>query len=80
MIVKVHVTRQPNDRVVGVSTEGNAVGMFEMDVLRASIGGNPEVGFYLQFRGDPFAVLEMLERVLAVAREALPLGSFKDES
>jgi hypothetical protein len=36
--------------------------------LRASIGGTPEVGFYLVFRGDPEAVRNMLRVVNAVAQ------------
>lgn len=41
--------------------------------LRASIGGNKEVGYYLVWRGDdPLKVLEMLRIVTAVAEKELP--------
>lgn len=41
--------------------------------MRASIGGTPEIGYYLVWRGDdPLAVVEMLRDVLKVAEAALP--------
>lgn len=49
------------------------------NVLRASIGGHPVLGFYLVFRGDPGEVVEMLEEVLGEARRALPAGEYTDE-
>lgn len=39
--------------------------------LRASVGGQPALGYYLVYRGDPEAVVAMLERVLAEARERI---------
>ncbi len=39
--------------------------------LRASIGGRPEIGWYLVFRGEPSAIASMLEEVVDVARVEL---------
>lgn len=36
----------------------------ETGICRASIGGDINLGFYLNFRGDPKKVEEMLQRVL----------------
>ena len=33
-------------------------------VLRASIGGTPEAGYYIVYRGDNQKVIEMLEKIL----------------
>lgn len=43
--------------------------------LRASIGGRPEVGWYLVYRGDPRAVLRMLRAVLVKAEGKLAKGT-----
>jgi hypothetical protein len=40
--------------------------------LRASIGGKPDIGYYLTYRGDPKEVLSMLREVLD--RAELELG------
>lgn len=40
--------------------------------MRASIGGQPELGYYLVWRGEPEAVLAMLREVLAAAELQLP--------
>lgn len=40
--------------------------------LRASIGGQPDLGWYLVFRGEPNAVLTMLREVVAKAERELP--------
>jgi hypothetical protein len=42
------------------------------DVLRASIGGTPEVGFYLTYRGEIADVISMLSHVLECARKVEP--------
>lgn len=42
--------------------------------LRASIGGNDHVGFYLVYRGDPEKVLEMLREVVQEAEKELGYG------
>lgn len=56
-----------------------AVGANELvDVLRISIGGNAEIGYYFKFRGDPDAVLAMLEVVHAGAKQQLPRGRYAD--
>lgn len=41
--------------------------------LRASIGGWPEEGYYLTFRGDQKKVVEMLRTVLLVLENAPPV-------
>jgi hypothetical protein len=48
------------------------------DVLRISIGGNEEIGFYFKFRGDPEQVLKMLEVVHEAAKQQLPRGRYDD--
>lgn len=41
--------------------------------LRASVGGDHDVGYYLVWRGDdPLAVVQMLRDVLVVAEAELP--------
>jgi hypothetical protein len=35
--------------------------------LRASIGGKPDIGYYLTYRGDPQEVVAMLREVIAQA-------------
>ncbi len=40
--------------------------------LRASIGGQAHIGWYLVYRGDPLEVLAMLRKVLAEAEQRLP--------
>jgi hypothetical protein len=51
-----------------------------VNVLRASIGGTEEIGFYLTFRGDPERIAPMLKMAAELAR-ALVDGkvSYKDE-
>jgi hypothetical protein len=39
-----------------------------LGLLRASIGGSEIIGFYLVYRGDIHAVVNMLESVLARAK------------
>lgn len=48
------------------------------EVLRISIGGNEEIGFYLKFRGDPDKVLEMLDIVHEAAKQQIPRGRYDD--
>lgn len=50
-----------------------------VDVLRLSIGGNAEIGFYFKFRGDPDEVLKMLEVVHEAAKQQLPRGRYDDK-
>ena len=38
------------------------------DVLRASIGGDDENGYYLVFRGEPEKIAKMLEMAAPIAR------------
>lgn len=49
-----------------------------VDVLRISIGGNADIGYYFKFRGDPTAVLAMLEVVHEGAKQQLPRGRYAD--
>ncbi len=39
--------------------------------LRASIGGDTEMGFYISYRGDPAKVLAMVEEVARKFKEHL---------
>lgn len=68
---RVTVTRENDD---SIKIEGKSV-----DVLRASIGGNDSIGFYLVFRGDPAKVVTMLEMMAEAAKDMLPRGQYKDE-
>lgn len=46
---------------------------------RVSLGGPKGTDdFYLVFRGDPQAVVDLLEKAFAVAKEALPAGMYDD--
>jgi hypothetical protein len=69
---RVSVSREDDDTV-------NVPGKGEMEALRASIGGNDEIGFYLVFRGEPKKVVKMLEMMTAAAKDMLPRGNYKDE-
>ena len=48
------------------------------NVLRISIGGTDEIGYYLKFRGDPDQVVKVLEIMLEAARRQLPRGRYAD--
>ena len=50
----------------------------KFEVLRISIGGNADIGFYLKFRGDPDKVLEMLEIMHEAAKQQIPRGRYDD--
>jgi hypothetical protein len=63
MAIPIALTRQPDDALA----------------LRASVGGDPTIGYYLIFRGDPETVVKMLEKVTAIAKEALPRGDYADK-
>ena len=47
-------------------------------MLRISIGGTDEIGYYLKFRGDPDQVVKVLEIMLEAARRQLPRGRYAD--
>lgn len=49
--------REPDDKVPGAGP-----------VLRASIGGNDETGYYFVFRGDPKKVAAMVQMINEVAQ------------
>lgn len=53
-------------------------GLGRQNVLRISIGGTDEIGYYLKFRGDPDQVVKVLEIMLEVARRQLPRGRYAD--
>ncbi len=69
---RISVTRQHDDAQ-------EVPGLGRVKVLRASVGGNEKIGFYLQFRGDPEKVVEMLELMAVAAAEMLPAGRYEDE-
>lgn len=50
----------------------------QITVLRISIGGHDEIGYYLKFRGDPADVIRVLEMMLEAARQQLPRGRYAD--
>jgi hypothetical protein len=52
---RVVITREPDDPLA----------------LRASIGGTPQLGYYLTFRGDPEKVVAMLRNVMVCAEREL---------
>jgi hypothetical protein len=72
-VTRIVIARQPDDTFTLIEGE-------QVPVLGASIGGTCELGYYLQFRGDPAQVAQMLELVNKVAQVALPAGTYKDES
>lgn len=47
--------------------------------LRASIGGNDDVGHYLVFRGDPQKVVDMLKSAAEQAEALLPAHRYIDK-
>ena len=53
-------------------------GLGPVSVLRISIGGTDEIGYYLKFRGDPADVTRVLELMLETARRQLPRGRYDD--
>ena len=48
-------------------------------ILRASIGGNETVGYYLVFRGDPDKIVQMLKDVTINTIDALSIGNYADK-
>ena len=69
---RVSVTRQ-HDRMEDLP------GGERVNVTTASVGGTEQLGFYLQFRGEPEKVVKMLELMAVVAAEMLPAGRYNDE-
>lgn len=68
---RIHITREPDD-------ETDVPGLGPVSVLRVSIGGTDDVGYYLKFRGEPEQVVRVLEMMAAAAREQLPRGRYED--
>jgi hypothetical protein len=68
---RLNFSREDDDRVT--LPDGT-----EADVLRVSIGGAADVGYYFKFRGDPTAILAMLEVVHEAAKQQLPRGRYED--
>jgi hypothetical protein len=54
-------------------------GLGRRKVLRISIGGDDDIGYYLKFRGDPDDVIKVLEIMLQAARQQLPRGRHADQ-
>lgn len=69
---RINISREDDDY--------QAVGANErIKVLRISIGGTDEIGYYLKFRGDPDDVTNVLELMLEAARQQLPRGRYDDK-
>jgi hypothetical protein len=49
-----------------------------LNVIRISIGGHDQIGYYLKFRGDPEQVVKALEMLTEAARQQLPRGRYED--
>jgi hypothetical protein len=66
-VKEVSIIREPDDRLATV---------------RVSLGSASlrlgEDGIYLVFRGDPAAVVELLETAAELARQKLPNGRYQD--
>jgi hypothetical protein len=63
-MTKVSIIREPDDLLADV---------------RISLGSPRGLDdFYLVFRGDPKKVIELLEKALLVAKEALPAEMYED--
>jgi hypothetical protein len=69
---RVNLSREDDDYQVFGPNE-------RIKVLRISIGGTDEIGYYLKFRGDPDDVVKVLEIMLEAARRQLPRGRYRDE-
>jgi hypothetical protein len=64
MTERVSIIREPDDTLA---------------VSRVSLGRAPGgLGFYIVFRGEPAAAVELLEKSLEIARAALPAGRYSD--
>jgi hypothetical protein len=48
------------------------------NVVRISIGGHDDVGYYFKFRGDPAEVVKVMEMMHAAAKQQLPRGRYHD--
>ena len=58
------ITREPKDRLADV---------------RISLGSVRKLGAYIVFRGEPEEVIELLEKTLQEAREAVLTGKYEDK-
>jgi hypothetical protein len=68
---RINLSREDDDyQVVGLNER--------IKVLRISLGGTDEIGYYLKFRGDPDQVVKVLEIMLEAARQQLPRGRYAD--
>jgi hypothetical protein len=68
---RVNLSREDDDHLVVGANE-------RIKVLRISLGGTDEIGYYLKFRGDPDQVVKVLEIMLEAARQQLPRGRYAD--
>jgi hypothetical protein len=63
----VSIIREPDDPIADVRISlGTPRGLLNMDM------------FYIVFRGDPEKAIELLEKALVAAKEALPEGKYDD--
>jgi hypothetical protein len=70
-LYRVNLSREDDDYLVVGANE-------RIKVLRISLGGTDDVGYYLKFRGDPDDVVKVLEIMLEAARQQLPRGRYAD--
>jgi hypothetical protein len=70
---RVNLSREDDDYLEGVFPD-----LGRVKVLRISIGGTDDIGYYLKFRGDPDEVVKVLEIMLEAARRQLPRGRYAD--
>jgi hypothetical protein len=70
-LYRVNLSREDDDHLVVGANE-------RIKVLRISLGGTDEIGYYLKFRGDPDQVVKVLEIMLEAARQQLPRGRYAD--
>ena len=68
---RINISREDDDHL--------QLGGKRTKVLRISIGGTDEIGYYLKFRGDPDDVVKVLELMLEAARQQLPRGRYADK-
>lgn len=71
-MIRLKMVRENDDFL---HSEGNE----PVKVLRASIGGNDHIGYYLTFRGEPEEIVDMLEMMAQAAKQQLPRGRYLDK-
>jgi hypothetical protein len=68
---RLQFSREPDDLL-------DVPGLGSRNVVRISIGGHDDVGYYFKFRGDPAEVLKIMEITLEAAKQQLPRGRYND--